>query len=446
MSVMRRTAPSQEATGIPPGIPFIIGNEAAERFSYYGMRGILVIFMTKYLLDDSGALAPMSEADAMVWYHTFASAVYFLPIFGALLADTILGKYRTIMALSVVYCFGHLALALDETRTGLAIGLGLIAIGAGGIKPCVAAHLGDQFGKGNAHRMAEMFNWFYFAINMGGGLAMLATPWLLENYGPRVAFAVPGILMFIATVAFWLGRNRFVHVPPGGLTFLRETFSGEGIKTLARLSVIIAFSAIFSSLYEQSGSAWVLQAEKMDRTVLGFELMSAQIQGVNPFLVMLYIPLFTYALYPLLSRVFPLSPLRKIGIGLFLTVVPFLICAYVQMLIDAGGQPSIAWQILCFVILTAAEVFLSVTLIEFCYTQAPKTMKSSVMSLDLLAISLGNAFTALVNTVILRDDGTSMLEGPDYFLFFAGLMLVAALVYIPIARRYKVVNYVQDAA
>src|SRR2546426_9788543 len=110
---------------MPPGVPFIVGNEAAERFSYYGMNSILVVFMTKYLLNAYGQPDHMTEAQAEVWYHTFVSCAYFLPIFGAFLADAILGKYRTILILSIVYCFGHFALALNDTRAGLVVGLGL---------------------------------------------------------------------------------------------------------------------------------------------------------------------------------------------------------------------------------------------------------------------------------------------------------------------------------
>ena len=144
---------------IPKGIPYIIGNELAERFSFYGMKCILVVFMTKYLMTSNGD--SMSNSDATYWYHLFTSVVYFTPILGAIISDVFLGKYRTILILSIVYCFGHLALAIDQTTWGLSIGLSLIAVGAGGIKSCVSAHVGDQFGKTNSYLLEKIFSWFY---------------------------------------------------------------------------------------------------------------------------------------------------------------------------------------------------------------------------------------------------------------------------------------------
>jgi POT family proton-dependent oligopeptide transporter len=128
------------ASKLPRGIPYIIGNEAAERFSYYGMRTILIIFMTRYLVDRSGVLATMSDENAKGWYHIFMMANYFFPIFGAFLSDIVWGKYKTIMWLSVVYCLGHLALAMDETRVGLTLGLTLISLGSCFINTSVSAH------------------------------------------------------------------------------------------------------------------------------------------------------------------------------------------------------------------------------------------------------------------------------------------------------------------
>ena len=437
------TAPVPRTT-MPGGIPYIIANEAAERFSFYGMRAILVVFMTRYLLDSSGTLAVMSEEDAKGWYHLFVSAVYLTPLLGALLSDGVLGKFRTIILLSLVYCAGHFVLARDDTRWGLAVGLGLIALGAGGIKPCVSSHLGDQFGRSNQGLLARAFSWFYFAINLGAFVSSLATPWLLQHYGSAVAFGLPGILMLTATLIFWAGRYQFVHVPAGGRRFLKEVFSRTGLGALGRLAVVYLFVAVFWALFDQTGSSWVLQAERMDRLLFGVELLPAQIQAANPLLVMLLIPVFSYLVYPAIDRIFPLTPLRKITIGLFVAAAAFAIPTAVQASIDAGGTPSIGWQLLAYVVLTAAEVMVSITCLEFSYTQAPKNMKSFVMAFFMLSISLGNLFTSGVNFFIREADGSSKLEGAEYFIFFTLLMLVTAVLFMLLARFYRGQTYVNE--
>jgi len=423
--------------GLPPGIPYIIGNEAAERFSYYGMRAVLVVFMSQYLMSPAGYLDPMSEEEAKGYFHLFVSATYFTPILGALLADGWLGKYRTIIVLSLIYCLGHLALALDDTRTGLLIGQSLIALGAGGIKPCVSAHVGDQFAETNRHLLSRVYSWFYFALNFGAFTSMLVTPWLLEHYGASVAFAVPGILMLIATVIFWSGRYRFAHMPAGGIAFLRETLSSEGLRSLAKLSVIYAFVAMFWALFDQTGSSWVLQAQKMDQMFLGYRILPSQIQAANPLLIMILTPLFYYGLYPRLERRMRITALRKIGAGMFLAAFSFALAAWIQRALDAGATPSIGWQLLNYVVLTASEVMVSITCLEFSYTQAPPTMKSFVMSFFLVSVAAGNLFTSAVNFFIQNPDGTSKLAGADYFWFFSALMLATAISYAVASRHYS---------
>jgi proton-dependent oligopeptide transporter, POT family len=431
---------------MPGGIPYIVCNEAAERFSYYGMRAILVIFMTQYLMNSDGQVEPMSEADAKGYFHLFSSGVYFFPIIGALFSDILWGKYRTIIMLSVVYCLGHFALAMDETRLGLTVGLTLIAIGSGGIKPCVSAHVGDQFGKSNHHLLGRVFMYFYFAINLGAFLSSLATPLLLENYGPSLAFGVPGILMVLATLFFWMGRNKFVHIPPGGKKFFKEAFSKEGIGSIAKLFIIYAFVAMFWALYDQTASSWILQAKKMDRVLFGIEWLPSQLNAVNPLMILAFIPIFAKIVYPAIDKVFPLTPLRKIGMGFFITVIAFLIPGWIELRIAAGETPNIIWQVLATVVITIAEVMVSITCLEFSYTQASNKMKSFIMALFLLSVSMGNLFTSFVNFFIQNDDGTSKITGANYYFMFSGLMLLTAFVFIPVAKWYKVVNHIQDEA
>lgn len=429
---------------MPPGIPYIIGNEAAERFSFYGMRAILVVFMTQYLRNSAGELDTMSEAEASGWYHLFMSSNYFFPIFGALLADAFWGKYRTIFWLSIVYCLGHLALALDDTRMGLAIGLTLIAVGAGGIKPCVSANVGDQFGKTNQHLLSRAFGWFYFSVNFGSFFSILLIPWVLQNHSPNLAFGIPGILMLLATIIFRAGRRKFVHIPPAGKSFLRENFNREGWSAIGRLAIIFSFVAIFWSLWDQSGGRWVLQATKMNLEFLGITWLPSQIQAVNAILILIFIPLFQYVIYPAIDRVWTLNPLRKIGLGIFVSGVSFIISAWIESRITAGALPSVGWQLPAYALLTASEIMVSITALEFAYTQAPKRMKSVIMSLYLLSISAGNLITAGVNFAISKFE--LRLEGASYYLFFTALAMVAAIVFAFVARRYQEKTYLQDEA
>jgi POT family proton-dependent oligopeptide transporter len=465
---------------MPPGVPYIIGNEAAERFCFYGMKTILIIFMTRFLLNRFGNPAPLSQEEAKGYYHLFVAGVYFFPILGAIIADAVWGKFNTIFYLSIVYCLGNFALAADQTRVGLLLGLFLITVGAGGIKSCVSANVGDQFGSRNRHLLEKVFGWFYFSINFGSFFSTLLTPVLLDHFsradlygerakhlGPAVAFGVPGVLMVAATVVFWLGRKKFVHIPPGGSALVKEALSWEGATVIAKLGILFLFVAMFWALYEQTGAAWVLQAEQMDRHALAWfqpaehglvaagisvvkglsqsEIKAAQVQAINPLLIMFMIPLFTYVFYPVANRVIRLTPLRKVSTGMFLMVAAFAITAYAEMLIARKGPPpTIWWQLLAFLILTVSEVMVSITCLEFSYTQAPKKMKSLIMGLYLLSNALGNFFTSCVNFFIENPDGSSKLPGASYYWFFAALMLVTTLLFCVYAAFYREKTYIQD--
>lgn len=435
---------------MPPGIKYIIGNEAAERFCFYGMRGILVVYMTQYLRNRAHQLSPMNGDEANFWFHLFVASNYFFPMFGAILADTLWGKFRTVFWISLVYCAGCLFLAGDSTRLGLFMGLGLIALGAGGIKPCVASNVGDQFGGSNQKLVSRAFGWFYFSINFGSTFSTIVTPILLQSYGPRVAFGVPAILMFVATAIFWAGRYKFVHIPPKGKAFIRETFNRETFGAFGRLAVLFVFVAVFWSLWDQSGGEWVLQAEKMNRhfDLFGwhFEVLASQVQTLNPILVMALIPLFQYAIYPAINRVWTLNPLRKIGLGIFLIGVSFLVSTWIERRISAGVPTDVLWQLPAWVLLSAAEVMTSITALEFSYTQAPRHLKSIVNALYLWSISAGNLFTAFVHLFIENKDGSSKLPGASFYLFFAMLAIAASGVFALIALRYREVSHFQDEA
>ena len=206
--------PTEAKARLPRQIPYIIGNEACERFSFYGMRNILTVFLVGYLLVDQADVS-LREREATDIFHLFVMGVYLFPLLGGWLADKWLGKYRTILWLSLVYCAGHACLAIFEgNKAGFYTGLFLIALGSGGIKPCVSSFVGDQFDQSNKHLAQKVYDAFYWIINFGSFFASLLIPLTLTRFGPSVAFGIPGLLMFIATAIFWAGRKHYVNVPP----------------------------------------------------------------------------------------------------------------------------------------------------------------------------------------------------------------------------------------
>jgi POT family proton-dependent oligopeptide transporter len=553
-----RTAPDHEDTGWPKGVPYIIGNEACERFSYYGMKAILMLYIVG-LLKQSGLTAQLAESEATEVFHTFGAGVYALPMVGALIADRWWGKYNTIMWLSLAYCAGHACLAIfDGNFHGTMVGLALICVGAGGIKPCVSANVGDQFGRSNWFRVERVYQWFYFSINLGSAFATWIIPYSQNHWGYSVAFAIPGILMGIATAFFWAGRRAFVHVPPkpGGLigaidvltgvllfmviatpmfandivpayaklgylgqilvsvgflvaglvvfelrqrmetddgflavlTYsLRTYFTGreldplpsaatdqvravgadvagslrahpfwgpaarrfgqdatEGPLAVLRIISVFALVSVFWALFEQHGSSWVMQANEMNRVVdLGFwkfEVMASQISTANPIIVMVLVPLMGFGVYPFVEKVLkiPFTPLRRITVGMFVAAASFAVVAVLQRHIDAKESVHVGWQVLAYVVLTAAEVMVSVTGLEFAYTQSPPRVKSLVMGFWMLSIAAGNLMVKYAAHV---GSGRPRVE---LFWFFSKLMFGAAVLFALRAYFYKYKSYTQQ--
>jgi POT family proton-dependent oligopeptide transporter len=517
-----RTAPDPNETGWPKGVPYIIGNEACERFSYYGMRANLVPYLTTlYIATSLAEDAAGRQASEDV--HLFFAGVYALPMIGAIISDKLLGKYLTIMSLSLVYCLGHFVLAFaepaisgDNTLLVMHLGLALIAVGSGGIKPCVGANVGDQFGASNWPLTKKVFQAFYFSINFGSFFAALIMPLLLEKFGPSVAFGVPGVLMFLATLIFWWGRYSFVHVPPrpagslgmidslvaiflfigclggwmfGGdfglsrteiiassvcsvavglaLFFARQRLApGEGflpvlLTTLTRgrqgararfgeegydgmlavfrvLSVIM-FVSVFWTLFDQHSTTWLLQAKEMNRMVMGTEIRVAQTVAANPILVLLLIPLFTFVLFPWMERRgIAITPLRRMSVGMFLAASSFVASALIQVELDAGVKLHIAWQIIPYVLLTAGEVLVSATGLEFAYSQAPRAMKSTLMAFWNLTVSFGN--------IIAKYAIAGLADQPPNVLFWycAVAMAVVGLMFSVRAYFYRYRDYAQS--
>lgn len=458
----------EQKASYPKGIPYIIGNEAAERFSFYGMKAILTTFLVSQFFNPTNnpALEVVSNAEANNITHLFNTLVYLLPLAGAILADWFYGKYKVILYLSLVYCAGHACLALFENNlNGFLAGLLLISIGSGGIKPCVSANVGDQFDESNKSLLSKAYSMFYFSINAGSFISMLLTPVILRYSSPAVAFGVPGILMGIATLLFFLGRKKYVHVPPSGikkdnfisvslyafvhfrkktggslLDVAKEKYSPESVEAVKVVWQIIAvFSVIpiFWALNDQNSSEWVLQARNLDLSFMGYTFLPEQVQSANAILVLIYIPLFNYVIFPFLEkRNIRLSPYKKIGIGFIFTLLSFGIIYWLQLSIDKGGAPNVGWQLLAYIIITAGEVLVYQTGLEYAYTKAPVSMKSTIMAFWLLTISLGNLIVSGINNSIAHKGLFSVLEGSRYYLFYIALMGITIVVYYFLSKTF----------
>ncbi|MBL7665705.1 MAG: POT family MFS transporter [Bacteriovoracaceae bacterium] len=446
------------AQKFPPQIKYIVGNEGAERYSFYGMRSILVVFMVQYLL--------FQESDSISVFHLFVSACYFTPLLGAFIADRLWGKYKTILYLSLFYCLGHAILAIWENKTGMYWGLFFIALGAGGIKPCVSAHVGDQFVKGQEGMLRKVFDIFYWMINFGSTFSTIITPYMLHKYGPGWAFGVPGILMAIATWIFWLGRKQYVHVPPtkddhtsgkmlwsaicnftkrdkskgllGGAYLKHPADKIEELKGVGQVARVYIGIILFWALFDQHASTWILQAEQMDLNFLGIQLLASQIQTLNPILVMCMIPLFALVIYPMVEKVTgkPFTPLKKMGTGMFLAAASFVPAAIIQYRLDAGVQMSVGWQFFQYFLITASELMVSIVGLEFSYTQAPRSMKSTMMSIFFLTIVAGNFLTSIIAKI-------NVFQGGHFYSFFALLTLAFAFLFLWLASSYKERNYME---
>uniref|UniRef100_A0A8C5CY01 Solute carrier family 15 member 2 n=1 Tax=Gadus morhua TaxID=8049 RepID=A0A8C5CY01_GADMO len=440
-------------TNYPLSIAFIVVNEFCERFSYYGMRAVLTLYFVNYLHWDRDLSTAI--------YHAFTSLCYFTPVLGALIADSWLGKFKTIIYLSIVYVIGHVVKSVGaiptvgDTSMHIAlsmVGLILIAFGTGGIKPCVAAFGGDQF---EPEQTRKFFSIFYMAINAGSVLSMIVTPILrgdVKCFGDdcyALAFGVPAVLMVAALVVFISGSGMYKKVPPEGnilmdvckcigfaiknrfrsskhdvkrkhwLDWAEEKYSKrliQEIKMVLRVLTLYLPLPMFWALFDQQGSRWTLQATRMNMML-------------NALLILIFVPIFDFIIYPL--------------VGLCREGENIVAARFEDVM---ANNVNIAWQIPQYVLITVGEVMFSVTGLEFSYSQAPANMKSVLQAGWLLTVAFGN-----VIVLIVAEGGG--LEQWAEFVLFACLLVAVCIIFSIMAYFYTYVDpsqldklYQQDAA
>uniref|UniRef100_A0A8D3CGY1 Solute carrier family 15 member 1a n=1 Tax=Scophthalmus maximus TaxID=52904 RepID=A0A8D3CGY1_SCOMX len=378
---------SKEVCGYPVSIFFIVVNEFCERFSYYGMRAVLVLYFKYFLRWDDDMATSI--------YHTFVALCYLTPILGAIVADSWLGKFKTIIYLSVVYAIGQITMAVsaihditDSDRDGTPnnmtfhvvlsmVGLFLIALGTGGIKPCVAAFGGDQFEDHQERQRRTFFSVFYLCINGGSLLSTIITPILrAQNCGIysqqkcySLAFGVPAALMLVALVVFIVGSGMYYKAEPQGnimmdvckcigfavknryrhrskqypkkqhwMDWAEDKYDKlliAQIKMVLKVLFLYIPLPMFWTLFDQKGSRWTLQATNMDGNFGLLVIQPDQMQTVNPILILTLVPIMDSLIYPLIGKCgLNFTPLRRMTVGMLLAAIAFICAALVQIEID----------------------------------------------------------------------------------------------------------------
>ncbi|KAK6485551.1 solute carrier family 15 member 1-like [Huso huso] len=380
--------PPVEYCGYPLSIFFIVNNEFCERFSYYGMRAVLVLYFRYFLQWDDDTATSI--------YHTFVALCYLTPILGAIVADSWLGKFKTIIYLSIVYTVGQVTMAIstihdltDTDRDGTPnnltlhialsmLGLILIALGTGGIKHCVAAFGGEQFEDHQEKQRSTFFSIFYLSVNAGGLLSTVITPILrgqecgihTQQKCYPLAFGVPAALMVVALIVFIAGSSMYKKVSPQGNIMLQvckcigfalnNRFKHRSdqypkrqhwmdwasdkydkrlvaqIKMILRVLFLYLPLPMFWTLFDQQGSRWTFQATTMD----GNFVSCFSSQTANPILIIILVPIVNGVVYPLIEKCkLNFTPLRKMTVGMLLAALAFLVAALVQIKID-GTLPK----------------------------------------------------------------------------------------------------------
>jgi len=457
----------------PKRVLLIIGNEFCERFGFGTMKSILALYLTTNL--------DYSEDDSTIVFTAFSMAVYFFCIFGGVLSDVWMGKFKTILTMSIVFAIGTVILTLGtianfipSPNTTLMIGLLLISIGSGGIKAAVSPFGGDQFSiPEQALQLAKFFSLFYLLINLGPLISNLITPILAHNvpcFGSDecypLAFGFPALLMIVTIALFVFGTCSYTYkeLPSENVlvqfvkcvtyaiaTKIRVGRSDprkdlldysvdkygkrlvDDARAVVGILVVYLPLPIFWTLHTQQGSRWTFQANAMNGDLGFYEITADQMLIVNPLLIPILIQLCNYVLYPLLSKIGIRRPLQKMTIGIILAAISFVFAAIVQFQIDALPRKSIhmMWLIPQYVAMTLAEVMFAITGIQFSYEEAPETMKSVLQAHWQFMDAFGNLILiVIVQFVKFR------LQAHE-FIFYACLLFVDVIFFIILAHKYK---------
>ena len=427
------TAQRSSVFNHPIGFWFFFWGEFAERCSYYGMRAILLLYMIERLgFEDSTASRTMS------W---FIAGCYVLPLAGGYIADNYLGKYRTIVYFSIPYILGHVVLGVENVWF-LLVALGLLAMGSGVIKPNISTLMGltyDQKRPGQEKLRSDAFAMFYGAINIGSAISSFALPVIRTEYGYQIAFLFPAALM-VVSLGFFAAGKPFYAVETIGRVKLSPEDRRQRRKVLRRIFGLFIVVTFFWSIFDQSATTWTLFArDHLDLHFFGWELTPDQIQGLNPILIVLMLPPITIMWHLLADLGIRLRPTDKMLIGFVLTTITMGIMSYAGFRAAEIGKVSVMWQIVPYIIITVAEICISVVGLELAFSAAPATMKSFVTACWLLTVCFANILNSFITPLYEKEIpslGITLAPGL-YFGLFTLLMILVTVTFALVARRFN---------
>lgn len=457
---MSQTNSTTEKTSLrdhPIGFWFFFWGEFAERCSYYGMRAILLLYMTSRL--------GFEDWQASQWMSLFIAGCYLLPLVGGYLADNFFGKYRTIVAFSVPYILGHVVLGIESVPY-LVFALVLLAMGSGVIKPNISTLMGmtyDQQRPGQTRLRSDGFALFYGAINIGAAISSFVMPWIRDVYGYRMAFLFPAVLMAISFAVFALGKPFYaretIHRVVLGPEERHQRFLV--LRRILGLFIVVTF---FWSIFDQSASTWTLFArDHLDLDIFspsqdtwqfglqewlkthwgwdwfGHQLAPDQIQSLNPLLIVLMLPPVTMFWHFLTRMGLKLRPTDKMLLGFVLTTLTMGIMSVAGFRAVDGEKVSVLWQVVPYMLITVAEICISVVGLELAFTAAPASMKSFVTACWLLTVFFGNMLNSQITPLYeatVPGLGVDLTPG-RYFALFALLMALVTVAFVLVARRFN---------
>jgi POT family proton-dependent oligopeptide transporter len=428
-----------EIFGHPRALAYLFTTEMWERFSYYGMRALLVLYMVKYLFTPQsstevlglasfkhglefvfGPLAPQPLASQIYGFYT--GLVYLTPIFGGLVADRVLGQRRTVIIGATLMAIGHFMMAFEHL---FLVALGFLILGNGAFKPNISTQVGSLYPPGDRRR-DRAFSIFYVGINLGAFLAPLICGTLGEELGWHYGFMAAGIGMTIGLIIYLAATP---HLPRDAFEKRAApdaTLDAKAWQSIAALLLLFAPVSLFWATYEQQGNTITLWADQFtDRHFLGGEIPVTWFQAFNPFMIFAFTP-FIIALWRWQRESEPATS-TKLAMGCLINALAYLVMVAAAWS-AGGGKASWLWLFFYFVVITVGELYLSPTSLSLVTKIAPKTLLSMMMGVWLATSFVGGFLAGYLGTF------WSTMDKANFFLMLA-LISSAAGVAIVLLRR-----------